>query len=97
MLALVTCPVYGHHRLPIVCWENRGITAPELLVDKAETEIRYPQAKPALGCISTPTPSPRTLVEMLMNTMAFLEEARYLAKYADVRTNSSPFPQIGQC
>ncbi|KND89251.1 hypothetical protein TOPH_06175 [Tolypocladium ophioglossoides CBS 100239] len=59
-----------------------GLTPPELPVGKAESEVRYPQAEPALARIHTPMPFPRTLVETLTHTAAFLDEAGHLAKYA---------------
>ncbi|KAF7552133.1 hypothetical protein G7Z17_g4539 [Cylindrodendrum hubeiense] len=58
---------------------------PEAAPTKAELEVRLPQAQPSLTRILTPLPFPRTLIDTLAHTAAFVDQAGYLAKYAEER------------
>ncbi|KPM42498.1 hypothetical protein AK830_g4035 [Neonectria ditissima] len=60
----------------------------EPIPKKAELEVRLPQAQPSLPRILTPLPFPRTLFDVLTHTSSFVDQAGYLAKYAEVRYNA---------
>lgn len=62
--------------------QNRDVTPPVIPAGKAEFDVRYPQAEPALARIHATLPFPRTLIDTLTHTAAFLDEAGYMAKYA---------------
>ncbi|KAM0421224.1 hypothetical protein ACHAPT_010944 [Fusarium lateritium] len=52
---------------------------------KEEVEVRLPQVQPSLRRLQTPLPFPGNLVHTLEHTAAFLDQAGYLARYAQDR------------
>ncbi|KAH7237728.1 uncharacterized protein BKA55DRAFT_741655 [Fusarium redolens] len=62
-------------------WNPPEFSPPE----KTEVEIRLPQPQPSLPRILGPLPFPKTLIETLRHTIAFADQAGYLAKYAEDR------------
>ncbi|KAF4946975.1 hypothetical protein FSARC_14069 [Fusarium sarcochroum] len=54
-------------------------------LQKAELGVRLPQPQPSLPRILMPLPFPNTLIETLRYTIAFADQAGYLAKYAQDR------------
>ncbi|KAJ4011137.1 hypothetical protein NW752_007328 [Fusarium irregulare] len=55
---------------------------PEPTPEKGQCELRKPQAQAALPRILDPMPFPKGLLETLAHTAAFVDQAGYLAKYA---------------
>ncbi|KAF6803176.1 hypothetical protein CSOJ01_11091 [Colletotrichum sojae] len=64
---------------------SHDFNPPESSPQKAELEVRLPQVQDSLPRILTPMPFPRTLLETLTHTAAFVDQAGYLAKYAEER------------
>ncbi|KAM0542736.1 hypothetical protein ACHAPJ_012669 [Fusarium lateritium] len=62
-------------------WNPPEFSAPQ----KAELEVRLPQPQPSLPRVLTPLPFPNTLIETVRHTIAFADQAGYLAKYAQDR------------
>ncbi|KLP00666.1 uncharacterized protein FFB20_03527 [Fusarium fujikuroi] len=62
-------------------WTPPEYSAP----DKAEVEVRLPQPQPSLPRILGPLPFPKNLIDTLRHTIAFADQAGYLAKYAEDR------------
>ncbi|KAG5657313.1 hypothetical protein KAF25_005877 [Fusarium avenaceum] len=62
-------------------WNPPELSAPE----KTEVEVRLPQSQPCLPRILGPLPFPNGLVETIRHTIAFADQAGYLAKYAQDR------------
>ncbi|KAK1659959.1 hypothetical protein BDP55DRAFT_732827 [Colletotrichum godetiae] len=58
---------------------------PESTPNKVEVDHRLPQTQPSLARITTPMPFPRGLVDTLTHAQAFIDQAGYLAKYAEER------------
>nr|CEG04440.1 unnamed protein product [Fusarium clavum] len=52
---------------------------------KAELELHSPQPQPALARVADPLPFPKTLIETLRHTIAYADQAGYLAQYAHDR------------
>nr|AAD53262.1 hard-surface inducible protein [Colletotrichum gloeosporioides] len=67
---------------------SHNFNPPESTPNKAETEFRVPQPQPSLPHILAPMPFPRTLFETLTHTAAFINQAGYLAKYAEESFNT---------
>ncbi|KAJ3959286.1 hypothetical protein N0V92_004121 [Colletotrichum tropicale] len=67
---------------------SHNFNPPESTPNKAETEFRVPQPQPSLPHILTPMPFPSTLFETLTHTAAFINQAGYLAKYAEESFNT---------
>ncbi|EWZ31644.1 hypothetical protein FOZG_14767 [Fusarium oxysporum Fo47] len=53
--------------------------------EKTEVEVRLPQPQPSLPRILGPLPFPKNLIDTLRHTIAFADQAGYLAKYAEDR------------
>ncbi|KAH6873881.1 hypothetical protein B0T10DRAFT_553013 [Thelonectria olida] len=64
---------------------SHDFNPPEAAPNKAELEVRLPQAQPSLPRVLNPMPFPRTLVDTLAHTASFVDQAGYLAKYATER------------
>ncbi|KAI1019167.1 hypothetical protein LB503_009214 [Fusarium chuoi] len=65
---------------------SHGWTPPEYSTpDKAEVEVRLPQPQPSVPRILGPLPFPKNLIDTLRHTIAFADQAGYLAKYAEDR------------
>ncbi|KAK1728326.1 uncharacterized protein BDZ83DRAFT_648886 [Colletotrichum acutatum] len=64
---------------------DRHSHPPESAPNKAEVELRLPQAQPSLSRIQAPMPFPKGLVDTLTHAQAFIDQAGYLAKYAEQR------------
>ncbi|KAG7411291.1 hypothetical protein Forpe1208_v010627 [Fusarium oxysporum f. sp. rapae] len=62
-------------------WNPPEFSPPE----KTEVEVRLPQPQPSLPRVLGPLPFPKTLIETLRHTIAFADQAGYLAKYAEDR------------
>ncbi|KAJ4187494.1 hypothetical protein NW755_006986 [Fusarium falciforme] len=58
---------------------------PEPTPGKTEVEVRLPQPQPSLPRILGPLPFPKGIIETLAHTAAFVDQAGYLAKYAQDR------------
>ncbi|EXL42922.1 hypothetical protein FOCG_14485 [Fusarium oxysporum f. sp. radicis-lycopersici 26381] len=54
-------------------------------LEKTEVEVRLPQPQPSLPRILGPLPFPKNLIDTLRHTIAFADQAGYLAKYAEDR------------
>lgn len=66
---------------------------PETTPEKGQCELRKPQAQASLPRILDPMPFPKGLLETLAHTAAFVDQAGYLAKYAqDVSPLSLDLP-----
>ncbi|KAF5230974.1 hypothetical protein FANTH_13588 [Fusarium anthophilum] len=65
-------------------WNPPEYSTPE----KTEVEVRLPQPQPSLPRILGPLPFPKNLIETLRHTIAFADQAGYLAKYAEDRFNA---------
>ncbi|KAH7174192.1 uncharacterized protein B0J16DRAFT_348272 [Fusarium flagelliforme] len=52
---------------------------------KAELELHSPQPQPSLARVADPLPFPKTLIETLRHTIAYADQAGYLAQYAHDR------------
>lgn len=61
---------------------TRDVTPPDIPLEKKTFDVRYPQAEPSLPRIQAPLPFPRTLLDTLSHTAAYVDQAGYLAKYA---------------
>ncbi|KAK2760438.1 hard-surface inducible protein [Colletotrichum kahawae] len=72
----------------IIDRESHHFHLPDSNSNSAETEFRLPQPQPSLPHIRDPMPFPRTLFETLTHTAAFVNQAGYLAKYAEERFNA---------
>ncbi|KAH8665343.1 hypothetical protein BGZ61DRAFT_522631 [Ilyonectria robusta] len=64
---------------------SHDFAPPEVAPKKAEVEVRLPQAQASLPRILTALPFPGGLLETLAHTAAFVDQAGYLAKYAQDR------------
>ncbi|KAK1488854.1 hypothetical protein CABS01_02484 [Colletotrichum abscissum] len=64
---------------------SHDFSPPESSPDKSEVELRLPQTQPSLPRILAPLPFPRGLVSTLTHAQAFIDQAGYLAKYAEDR------------
>ncbi|KAM5349737.1 hypothetical protein ACJ41O_006242 [Fusarium nematophilum] len=64
---------------------SHDFNPPEPTPNKSEVEVRLPQAQSSLPRILTPLPFPKGLLETLTHTAAFVDQAGYLAKYAQDR------------
>ncbi|KAJ4135494.1 hypothetical protein BFJ70_g14012 [Fusarium oxysporum] len=62
-------------------WNPPEYSPPE----KTEVEVRLPQPQPPLPRILGPLPFPKNLIDTLRHTIAFADQAGYLAKYAEDR------------
>ncbi|KAJ4149127.1 hypothetical protein NW754_000566 [Fusarium falciforme] len=58
---------------------------PEPTPEKTEIEVRLPQPQPSLTRILGPLPFPKGIIDTLAHTAAFVDQAGYLAKYAQAR------------
>ncbi|KAH7274899.1 hypothetical protein MRS44_006852 [Fusarium solani] len=58
---------------------------PEPTPGKTEVEVRLPQPQPSLPRILGPLPFPKGIIDTLAHTAAFVDQAGYLAKYAQDR------------
>ncbi|KAI8723092.1 hypothetical protein NCS52_00164200 [Fusarium sp. LHS14.1] len=58
---------------------------PEPTPEKKQLEVRLPQPQPSLPRILGPLPFPKDIVETLAHTASFVDQAGYLAKYAQDR------------
>lgn len=58
---------------------------PEPAPKKTEVETRLPQPQPSLPRILSPLPFPKGIIDTLAHTAAFVDQAGYLAKYAQDR------------
>ncbi|KAJ4226304.1 hypothetical protein FSOLCH5_006319 [Fusarium solani] len=58
---------------------------PEETPGKTEVEVRLPQPQPSLPRILGPLPFPKGIIDTLAHTAAFVDQAGYLAKYAQDR------------
>ncbi|UPK91341.1 hypothetical protein LCI18_002276 [Fusarium solani-melongenae] len=58
---------------------------PEPTPAKTEVEVRLPQPQPSLPRILGPLPFPKGIIDTLAHTAAFVDQAGYLAKYAQDR------------
>ncbi|KAH7015787.1 hypothetical protein EDB80DRAFT_638128 [Ilyonectria destructans] len=67
---------------------SHDFAPPEVAPKKLEVEVRLPQAQASLPRILTPLPFPNGLLETLAHTAAFVDQAGYLAKYAQDRFTS---------
>ncbi|KAI8259178.1 Myosin-6 [Colletotrichum sp. SAR11_239] len=74
---------------------SHDFNPPESTPNKEETDFRLPQPQPSLPRVLAPMPFPRTLLETLTHTAAFVDQAGYLAKYAEqeFRTLDTRFHQ----
>lgn len=63
---------------------------PEPTPKKTEVEIRLPQPQPSLPRILGPLPFPKGIIDTLAHTAAFVDQAGYLAKYAQDVRHTSP-------
>ncbi|KAL2691345.1 hypothetical protein Neosp_001729 [[Neocosmospora] mangrovei] len=61
------------------------LTPPEPTPEKKQVEVRLPQPQSSLPRILDPLPFPKDIVETLAHTAAFVDQAGYLAKYAQDR------------
>ncbi|KAK1450458.1 hypothetical protein CMEL01_07794 [Colletotrichum melonis] len=64
---------------------SHDFSPPESTPNKAEVELRLPQAQASLSRIQAPMPFPKGLVDTLTHAQAFIDQAGYLAKYAEQR------------
>ncbi|KAJ4111467.1 hypothetical protein NW768_011821 [Fusarium equiseti] len=65
---------------------HRGDWAPpQTPGQKAELELHSPQPQPSLARVADPLPFPKTLIETLRHTIAYADQAGYLAQYAHDR------------
>ncbi|VUC32853.1 unnamed protein product [Clonostachys rosea] len=66
----------------LIEFHSEDFTPPDIPLEKQTFDVRYPQTEPALPRIQAPLPFPRTLLETLSHTAAYVDQAGYLAKYA---------------
>ncbi|CAH0058640.1 unnamed protein product [Clonostachys solani] len=66
----------------LIEFHSEDVTPPDIPLEKETFDVRYPQAEPSLPRIQTPLPFPRTLLDTLSHTAAYVDQAGYLAKYA---------------
>ncbi|KAJ4123247.1 hypothetical protein NW768_009779 [Fusarium equiseti] len=72
-----------------------GITSPEPTPEKSQCDLRKPQAQSFLPRILDPMPFPKGLLETLAHTAAFVDQAGYLAKYAqEVKAKDSEITNL---
>ncbi|KXH30070.1 hypothetical protein CSIM01_00784 [Colletotrichum simmondsii] len=64
---------------------SHDFNPPESAPKKVEVAHRLPQAQPSLSRIQAPMPFPKGLVDTLTHAQAFIDQAGYLAKYAEQR------------
>ncbi|OHE98462.1 hypothetical protein CORC01_06253 [Colletotrichum orchidophilum] len=64
---------------------SHDFNPPESTPNKSEVYHRLPQTQPSLPRILAPMPFPRGLVDTLTHAQAFIDQAGYLAKYAEDR------------
>ncbi|CAG7565998.1 unnamed protein product, partial [Fusarium equiseti] len=62
-----------------------GWDPPQTPGKKAELELHSPEPQPSLARVTDPLPFPKTLIETLRHTIAYADQARYLAHYAHDR------------
>ncbi|KAI8664265.1 hypothetical protein NCS55_00934700 [Fusarium keratoplasticum] len=65
--------------------DSHSFDPPEAPGKKEEVETHLPQAQPSLRRLLTPLPFPPKLLDTLEHTAAFLDQAGYLARYAQDR------------
>uniref|UniRef100_A0A8H7KBM2 Uncharacterized protein n=1 Tax=Bionectria ochroleuca TaxID=29856 RepID=A0A8H7KBM2_BIOOC len=66
----------------LIEFHSEDVTPPDIPLEKKTFDVRYPQAEPSLSRIQAPLPFPRTLLDTLSHTAAYVDQAGYLAKYA---------------
>ncbi|KXH25952.1 hypothetical protein CNYM01_01793 [Colletotrichum nymphaeae SA-01] len=64
---------------------SHDFNPPESAPKKAEVAHRLPQPEPSLPRILTPMPFPKGLVDTLTHAQSFIDQAGYLAKFAEQR------------
>ncbi|KAK0374210.1 hypothetical protein CLIM01_08430 [Colletotrichum limetticola] len=64
---------------------SHDFNPPESTPNKAEVAHRLPQPEPSLPRILAPMPFPKGLVDTLTHAQSFIDQAGYLAKYAEQR------------
>ncbi|KAF5978827.1 hypothetical protein FCOIX_5629 [Fusarium coicis] len=69
----------------LVDHHSHDFNPPEEPPQEPAFEARLPQVQPTLPHIITPLPFPRSLFEVLTHSAAFIDQAGYLAKYAQER------------
>ncbi|KAK1542465.1 hypothetical protein CPAR01_05852 [Colletotrichum paranaense] len=65
-----------------------GFHPPESKPEHLKLDVRLPQPQPSLPRITGKMPFPETLTETLAHTAAFVDQAGYLAKYAEEQFNA---------